>query len=248
MKRVATAAALFSALIAGPAVAADIPVKAAPPAAVVYRWTGFYIGGHLGYAWGNTTATDILPTNPPGCWIQCGFRWTGKHDGFVGGGQVGYNWQVGQGVVGFEADFGTLGGSHTAPYPLFPTTTLDVRGGFYSTARARLGWVQDRLFVFGTAGWIGANLRPTVNQSVGVVIHTEDTGFRSGVTFGGGAEYAFATGWSVKGDVLYYTLPDKRIGGVCCGGGVIQYFMIKEEGVMARVGLNYRFGAPLFAR
>lgn len=50
-------------------------------------------------------------------------------------------------------------------------------------------------------------------------------------------------------EVLFYAFRDKlQVGGVCCCGGVTQYFKIKEEGVMARVGLNYRFGAPLFTR
>ena len=180
MKSVATAAVLFGALFAVPAVAADIPVKAAPLAAVAYSWTGFYIGGHAGYAWGNTTATDTVATNGA-CWTICGRHWTTKHDGFVGGGQVGYNWQVGQAVLGIEADFGTLGGRHSAIYPVTPTTTLDVRGGFYSTVRGRVGGlVRDNLLAYGTAGWIGANLRPTVNQPVPTIIHTEDTKFVPG--------------------------------------------------------------------
>jgi outer membrane immunogenic protein len=247
MKRITTAAALFGAVLTVPAIAADMPVKAAPPAAVVYSWTGFYIGGHVGYAWGNTRATDSVATNGA-CWTICGRPWSTKHDGFVGGGQVGYNWQIGQAVLGVEADFGTLGGRHSAVYPVTPATTLDVRGGFYSTVRGRIGGLVwgDSLLLYGTAGWIGANLRPTVNQPVPTILHTGDTGFRSGYTVGGGAEYAFTRAWSFKGEVLFYAFPDKQIGGPIFGGTVIQFFKIKEEGVMARVGLNYRFGAPLF--
>lgn len=249
MKRVAAAAVMFGALFAVPAIAADMPVKAASPAAVVYSWTGFYIGGHAGYAWGNTTATDIVASNGA-CWASCGRRWRTEHDGFVGGGQVGYNWQVGQAVLGVEADFGTLGGRHSGIYPLITTTTVDTRGGFYSTARGRVGGLvwDSRLLMYGTAGWIGANLRSNINQNTGVLINTSNTGFRSGYTVGGGAEYAFTPAWSFKGEVLFYAFPDKQVGGVCCGGGVIQFFKIKEEGVMARVGLNYRIGAPLFSR
>ena len=67
MKKLLFAATAAGAL-AAPAQAADLPVKAPPVvAAAVYSWTGFYIGGHVGYAWGRSTTVG----NPPDA-LDCG--------------------------------------------------------------------------------------------------------------------------------------------------------------------------------
>jgi len=235
--------------VSGTAVAADLPTKApvykAPPA--VYNWSGYYIGAHAGYAWGDTTATDEVATNGA-CWNSCGFQWTGKPKGFVGGGQVGYNWQTGNWVLGVEADVGYLGTRGSKAAPISSDTIVNTDGGFYATARARLGVAFNTVLVYGTGGWIGADLGSTVNDNIGSSVNTSDGGFKSGWTAGGGIEIATGGPWSIKGEFLHYDLGDKQVGGICCGGGVTQFFGIKETGNIARVGLNYHFGAPLVGR
>ena len=68
----------------------------APMMAPVFSWTGFYIGGNLGGAWANTTITDSL----------FGLNFSNGNNGvFVGGGQVGFNYQVSSVVFGVEGDF-----------------------------------------------------------------------------------------------------------------------------------------------
>src|SRR5580698_8991546 len=102
------ASAVAAALIGTPALAADMAVKAPPPPAPVYSWTGFYAGGNIGYSWGkasgdlNDPAIDIfsglgsLPTS---------FAESLKPKGVIGGGQFGYNYQINPTwVVGLEAD------------------------------------------------------------------------------------------------------------------------------------------------
>jgi|SRR5215469_3007695 len=106
------AGAAFSFAGSGLALAADMAVKAPPPPppAPVYSWTGWYVGGNVGYSWGDAH-TDIagsgestsfnlflLPPNPPA-------TFAGSHTdgltGVIGGGQLGYNYQVGpQWVLG----------------------------------------------------------------------------------------------------------------------------------------------------
>jgi len=113
--------------------AADLPRKApayAPPP-TVYNWTGFYLGLHAGYGWGTTTATDAVATNGF-CWFACGFQWNADVHGFVGGGQVGYNWQFAPSwVVGVEGDIGYLGVKGIALDPISTdNTTVNTKGVF----------------------------------------------------------------------------------------------------------------------
>ena len=103
MKKIALAAA---ALVIGTASAsaADLAarpyVKAPAPIAVVYNWTGFYIGAQVGYAWGDNSTREFVTVTG----LPTGFNQGFNTDGFVGGGHLGYNWQFGQFVFGLEGD------------------------------------------------------------------------------------------------------------------------------------------------
>jgi outer membrane immunogenic protein len=222
--------------------AADLAVKApvykAPPP-VYFTWTGFYAGANAGGAWGTTTATDIPATNTL-CWNRCGDRFSSKPSGFTGGGQAGYNWQFGNFVLGVEGDIGYLGVKGVAASSISPTTLVNTSGGVFATARARVGYAFDHVLVYGTGGWMGADVDSTVHE-VGGSLNTAATGFQSGWTAGGGLEWAFAPRWSLKGEYLHYDLGDQKVGGVCCGGGVIQFFNIKNSGEIVRTGVNYHF-------
>jgi opacity protein-like surface antigen len=90
------------------AAAADLPPPVYVPAAQVFSWTGFYIGANAGYGWSNASGTLTTTTGSEP------FNFTGN--GFVGGAQMGYNWQVGPAVFGAEADFQrtTISGPFTA--------------------------------------------------------------------------------------------------------------------------------------
>jgi outer membrane immunogenic protein len=102
---IAVASILTTGAMTTGAMAADLPVKAPPMAApVIYNWTGFYIGANGGYSWGRAN-TSILPlAGSPFPSVP----FTAFHqnvDGGLGGGQVGYNWQVDpKWLVGLEAD------------------------------------------------------------------------------------------------------------------------------------------------
>src|ERR1700676_4288089 len=105
MKRIFIAIAAVGSLLTTGAFAADLaPVytKAPPPVVAVYDWTGFYIGGNIGYSWGRSNDTSTL-TNGAGPVLFTSFGKTNL-DGVVGGGQVGYNWQTQNWVWGLEAD------------------------------------------------------------------------------------------------------------------------------------------------
>jgi len=117
------------------AFAADMAVKAPPPPpSPVYSWTGWYVGGNVGYGWGDanndiagtgTIVTGVF-TNPPTTFAGSE---TERLNGVVGGGQIGYNYQVSpQWVLGFETDIqgSAERGSNTFGTPLSGTVCFGV--------------------------------------------------------------------------------------------------------------------------
>jgi outer membrane immunogenic protein len=90
-------AAAFACVVTGPATAADMLVKAPPPAPV-YSWTGFYLGGNIGYSWGNSDP-NVNFFDPSGFRLGLASGSFGLN-GVIGGGQIGYNRQTGNWVGG----------------------------------------------------------------------------------------------------------------------------------------------------
>jgi outer membrane immunogenic protein len=111
MKTLLASVVGLGAVAAMPATAADMPLKAPPPV-VVYNWTGFYVGGNVGYSWGSArtdiagSATSVTfpggpaaVTNPPATFADSQSQ---RLNGVIGGGQIGYNYQVSpKWVLGF---------------------------------------------------------------------------------------------------------------------------------------------------
>src|SRR5918993_3830776 len=130
------AATAITTLAVSAASAADLPIRSAPPAPVfsavpVFTWTGFYVGVNAGYGWQDSNSSSAVFV-PPGTFVTApgasGVVTFGDDngDGFVGGGQIGYNYQIGSFVVGLETDiqWADLGGSNgVAVVPAgFPVT------------------------------------------------------------------------------------------------------------------------------
>lgn len=186
--------AVLGLVAAGAASAADLPSRKGPVAAPIYvppafTWTGFYIGGNAGYGWGNVNTNGFTVTN------------TGDLDGFVGGGQVGYNYQMGQFVVGAEADIqgadlntgNTFGG-------------LRIKTEYFGTVRARVGVAFDRFMPYVTGGWAYGNVKTTLPGFV-----ASDNSHTGGWTLGGGLEYAVTNNLIAGVEYLYVDLGEKRI-------------------------------------
>jgi outer membrane immunogenic protein len=173
MKR--TSLAVFSALmLAAPvAQAADMALKAPPPPAPVWSWTGFYIGAHVGGAWGDWHETDAItcPGGPGACIPaqalinDINARFSSDHlrpSGFAGGLQAGYNWQMSQIVTGIELSITGMDLSKTHVFsgnfsPSFPTEsqliTDSAKANWEFMARGRLGVLTTpNLLLFGTGG------------------------------------------------------------------------------------------------
>src|SRR4029079_10563054 len=112
MNRLLLAGALLgSALMGSMATAADLPIKAPQPM-VVESWTGFYVGGYVGGAFGTS---DWINVDDPRLVGQADAHL--KPSGFIGGGQAGYNYQINQLVVGIEAEGGWTNFSDTKNQP-----------------------------------------------------------------------------------------------------------------------------------
>jgi len=280
MKRTLIASAAFaSLLVATSAFAADLPVYSkAPAVALVYDWTGYYIGTNVGYSWGRgstdgnltgtqtvatargavplTSVTTALPTLPL----------SGRADvnGFIGGGQLGYNWQRDRWVFGLEGDIQfsnergsgdvcTVAGCPAGSFQF----TRDYKLDWFGTARGRIGFLPaERILLYATGGlayggFTGSS--STLPMNIGTWSST-----RAGWTVGAGAEAALGSNWSVKFEYLYMDLG--HVGGSSANtttvtsvgpvGGIttttttnLAYlFNSKFTDNIVRVGLNYKFG------
>lgn len=202
-----------------------------------YNWTGFYVGGYAGYAWGKTEARDIGNdfSNP---WYVLGAKFDTKPDSFIIGGQTGYNYQVGNWLTGIEVDGGSLRLKGTGLYPEGGLDTFVTTNSTYDISlRARLGAVYGQNLFYITGGAMWANFNSRVFD-VSQANTTRSTGVQTSWILGGGWEYALDTNWSIKTEYLHYESgkdsPDI--------GGTGYRFAIKNTGDMVRIGFNYKFG------
>jgi outer membrane immunogenic protein len=293
MLRIAIAAIAGSAFLTGvvAANAADMAVKARPMAPPAFSWTGFYIGANIGGAWTPGTGTsDFGPLFPPIIVLApqaaiptlipgqlASLTGGGSNSGVIGGGQIGYNWQVNQVVLGVEADVvgtGLKGSSATATRSFGPpillatvNQTVNVEFGhidWMATFRGRLGFAADRALFYVTGGaavaGIGGSTTTLINGP-GIAIpagtFTANNGgstTRWGWTVGGGIEWAFNQNWSVAGEYRYTDFGNR--GGnfdIPSGLPAAPIFFTGTANSrltvdQATLRLNYRFGGPIVAR
>ncbi len=264
MKKLAIGIVLAG-LIGTPAFAADLgrpAYKAPPPAPVpVFSWTGFYVGLNAGGHWGEdavTTSASVVNFGAGGAATYNALAAGSNHPaGFIGGGQIGYNWQVNSFVLGLEADANGLTGKQSR-LVLFPgpapaagdTFATSAESNFLATVRGRLGLAFDRLLFYATGGLAIGTVKITDTDTVngGVTLETtSSTTTRTGWTAGGGLEYAFAPNWTAKLEYLYVDLGSFDTTITClanCAGGVGSPDAIvhhKWTDNIVRVGLNYKF-------
>ncbi|MFY9628205.1 MAG: outer membrane beta-barrel protein, partial [Methylocystis sp.] len=247
MKKTFLAASAAALLIStASAFAADLPSRKEAPVYVPppppALWTGFYAGIDAGGTFGGSNSVNVL--NGPiwsntglACGIpgQCssasalGATLPGSTSGFIGGGQIGYNYQFYNNfLVGLEADIQGIAGSSgttnaglaSGPVSGFPAnnyvaslqTTKNI--GYLGTVRGRIGYlVTPTLLVFGTGGlaYGGATLTTTLWENIagpsallpyGGSSNYSDT--LAGWAAGGGVEWMFLPNWSAKLEYLYY--------------------------------------------
>ena len=241
MRTIAVAAlgtSILTALaLAPPAAAADLrPITKAPPLAPAYvpfNWTGFYIGPNIGAAWGNA---DINSST--------GFSGSAHTDArFIGGGQVGYNWQFDpHWLVGIEGTGdGIASQDRTIDGVLINGVTFNgtARSTWTATAAGRLGYVADTWLFYGKGGggWVGFDTTVTCVSAPCAGNSVSTSSSRGGWMAGAGVEWAFAPNWSAKAEYQFIGLSDHTVGTV---NGVT--WTITNPNVQTfTVGVNYLF-------
>jgi outer membrane immunogenic protein len=227
-----------------------------------FSWSGFYVGANVGVLWDDSShslhPSGLFLTDPGTVPTNSLRAPVGDLDAtsLTGGVQAGYNHQMGVLVVGVEGDFNSAGSRANdavvagLPAPLVGTMTHRVgeRLDWFGTLRGRLGIADARWLIYATAGWAIGHLKSSTYVQFSLDGDTYSSSFsdtRSGWVAGGGFEYALRDNWTVKGEVLWmdlgkvsYVLPERTI---YPGYSYTTHLDVNE--VVARVGLNYKFGA-----
>lgn len=273
MKKLLFAGLVFTALQSNGATGADLPIKAPPPVpAPIWRWTGFYIGGNAGWigSTGNTIANVGTDTGVGGLGTALAVGGIPAaidlgYSGFIGGGQIGYNWQVGPiWVVGLETDIQAVNAKSTFSTTITPglvpvTTNASRELDWLGTFRGRLGVTPaSPLLLYATGGLAYGRRQlgigdvalagsPPVN-TFNQVSHT-----KAGWTVGGGAEWSFAPNWSVKAEYLYVDLGANNSSIYYTYDPLTSKFTssitasVHDRENIVRAGINYTFSGPLYA-
>jgi outer membrane immunogenic protein len=210
------------------ALAADIPARQAYKApaytapALIYNWTGFYIGGHVGGAF---SGDNSLQNN------------NGR---FLGGVQGGFDYQFAPNWVGgIEAQYSWMDRNTTGI--AFPAGSLITSGNDQLgsvTGRFGYTWGPALLYAKGGYAWRGNN-NLGVSVAGAPVAFTTDANHRDGYTVGAGLEYLFAPNWSVKGEYQYYNFGSTSF---TSGPAPITGSRFRDDEHTVKLGINYRFG------
>jgi outer membrane immunogenic protein len=247
MKRIALAALAGATLSIGAAQvasAADIPApvyKAPPAAAVAFNWSGFYIGANAGYGWGRN-CWGVIPGGDDGCF---------NSSGPVAGGQVGFNWQTGNLVLGVEGsgDWANIKGQGQST--LFVNDFNNTKMTALYTATARAGWAWDRtlLYVKGGAAWAREKQFGSCTGVPGCVplnfVYASATETRLGWTVGAGVEYGITRNISAAVEYDYMNFGDRDVTLVITPGAGCApcTWNIKQDLHLVTGRINYRFGS-----
>lgn len=252
-----------TAVTATAALADGMPSRARSFAPAPYSWAGFYAGLHVGYGTSDDPRIETSYLPSPTAFNGHPIQPTIHSSGFLGGGQLGYNWQFGTIVAGVETDISlaSVEGTQSAPFLLF--------GGFVLTPNSRHTYRQELDWLGTTRVRLGLTVTPTMLAYVtgglayGRTTHSaftdvlpgapgfqfsgSDSDVKLGWTLGGGIENALTMlgrNWTLKAEALYYDLGDSTVTASRTVVGPPGFFVthrFQDTGFVARAGLNYRF-------
>jgi len=248
-------------LVGGSAAAADMtkpgmPTKA--PVAPAYQWTGCYVGLNGG---GGAIGTNFQTTVNPGTYLgtadaaEVSNDGTGSHDNsnFIGGGQIGCNWQSGTVVAGLEGDFDYFPGNSSFANNTDTLPTLGIpfvigqqlTTNYLATVRPRIGIAADRNFAYVTGGvaFTKASYTESYADSNGAIGIATASSFLTGWTAGAGWEYALTDHWVVRVEYLFAAFPSTSAVGSIALGDAINSLHGSGGLVMqvARAAVNFKF-------
>jgi len=253
MRRLIAATALLAAA-AAPAAAADLaraPAYKAPVVVqTVHNWTGFYLGGHIGYGWSGNNNWNVVGITPPVAGI--GGSVNPDADGFIGGAQIGANYQAGMWVLGLEGDFtwsGQRGGANGivtvggVPLPGV-VSNGNTRVDWTATITGRVGVAFDNVLIYAKGGVAFAEIDHTYAITApGFVGFTKAGNNRTGYTLGAGIEYALNYNWSIRGEYSFLDFGRRDYTFVTLAPAApgTTTNSIRDQIHQVKLGVNYRF-------
>ncbi len=248
--------------LAGSAAAADLPSRAPAPVYVPapYSWSGLYIGGQIGYAWGDASsstygaAPSLFLLDAPSNY---------NPQGVIGGVHLGYNLQINQWLLGLEGDVDGTSVSKTvnagtvytpeiltaAPAPavvlIAPTYGATIHSSIplEGSIRLRAGYAWDRALLYATGGAAFAGVKTTYSDFYGFDSISKT---RAGWTVGGGVDYAITDNWSVRAEYRYAdfgSYNDYLINSAPLYNGAAEAMHTHLTENRVQVGFSYKFGA-----
>jgi outer membrane immunogenic protein len=224
LKKLIFAAVFLSATSASAADLPQQPYRAPVAVSPAFDWSGFYIGAMGGYGWSDSvTIGGITDSNP-------------DFSGGFAGGTLGYNVQMGQIVLGVEADAAWSDINHTET--IFFATAQDKLLSFGSVT-ARAGVAVNNVLIYGKGGYAWTDNQISASA---LGLTASEAHFHNGWTIGGGVEWAFAGPWSVKGEYMFARYLNETY--LAALGGVT----LAADVQTVKAGINYRFNAPVTAR
>lgn len=166
-------------------------------AASAQDWDGFYVGAMAGSAQFSTLID------------ASGYLVDYSDSQFLVGGLAGYNYQIGQYVVGVEGDYQSGSGID----PVEPNVDNFLWAGPLSVAtiRARVGVVNGNVLIYGTGGYASGTVMTAQEAVFNPSDYEEASAPISGLVFGGGAEIMFKDGWSARGEYRVYQFNDTDV-------------------------------------
>jgi outer membrane immunogenic protein len=273
--RAAIVAAISAIPISHIASAADMPTKApayAPPVAA-YDWSGFYIGGHVGAAWGGPDGSFSQINTPPFDPSQYDPKNFGRAEfaRLAGGVHGGFNWMVMPNwLLGLEGDFTwTSRGVSSASTPatlagvVSNTNRVNLTNepDWLSTVRGRFGYTANNILFYATGGvawtetkYAGFISNALINANV-ASIGSRFSNTSTGWVAGGGLEYMLTQNWLLRGEYLYYDFPNQPTAIAPCtrcvpgsldGPGVFTWN--NSHFSVVRFGVSYKFGGLALAK
>jgi high affinity Mn2+ porin len=225
---------------------ATLPTKA-PPRGTLYDWTGWYAGGHLGYAWGTSDFAS-----PPGFAGSLdlfqpfdAFKDTGS---YFGGLQAGYNYMLANRLVfGAEADVSfpsfpdlngiSIGGASTLVSPILGLESYSESALYFGSLRGRVGYAPGNWLLYATGGFAWSYNQATLTQLTSGVMDSPFL-WRLGWTAGAGIEIPIMPHWTAQFEYVFTDYGNNSV--LFANAG--QRFTSDWSQQELRAGLNYHFG------
>jgi outer membrane immunogenic protein len=225
----------------------------------VANWAGFYIGGNAGAGAALNKSSLSSPNSAPPLVPAWSEQFNVSPTGFVGGGQIGYNWQTANWVYGLEADIqGSGQGDDKTCVAVcgpaaFGFAAIDQRLPWFGTVRGRIGYSVGSSLFYATGGLAYGEVKTRIADLstfvVGASSNNDFSHTSAGWTVGAGLEHPFSwlgPNWTAKVEYLFADLGSTTDS--YTSGTETRIFTTHVQNNIFRAGLNYHFDSPVVAK